>query len=222
MNPAPAALTDQDRADAEAIWDYHQMHHPARPCAAAIGLGSHDLGVAALTAHLYHAGLFPLIVFSGANSPTTAERFPAGEAVCFAEHAVSLGVPESAIIVEDQATNTGQNIEFSRRALAEAGITDGPVMLVSKPYMERRAYATARKVWPEADVVCASERGSLDDYLKEIGDDRLVIDMLVGDLQRIMVYPDRGFAVPQEVPQRVSDAYDRLVRRGYDSRLLQG
>jgi hypothetical protein len=47
-------------------------------------------------------------------------------------------------------------------------------MLISKPYMERRAYATARRVWPEVDAVCASERLSLDDYVKSIGDDRLV------------------------------------------------
>lgn len=222
MTPAPAALTDQDRADAEAIWDYHQMHHPVRRCAAGIGLGSHDLGVAALAADLYHAGLFPLLVFTGANSPTTAELFPRGEAVHFAEHAVSLGVPESAILIEDQAANTGQNIEFSRRVLAGAGVPAGPVMLISKPYMERRAYATARKVWPEADVVCASERLSLEDYLKSIGDDRLVIDMLVGDLQRIIEYPARGFAVEQDVPAQVTDAYERLTRRGYDSRLLEG
>jgi hypothetical protein len=69
-------------------------------------------------------------------------------------------------------------------------------MLISKPYMERRAYATARKTRPEVDAVCASEHLSLDDYLKTIGDEKLVIDMLAGDLQRIIEYPALGFAVP--------------------------
>jgi uncharacterized SAM-binding protein YcdF (DUF218 family) len=222
VTAARAAPGDQDRADAQAIWDYHQMRHPARPCSAGIGLGSHDLGVSTLAADLYHAGLFPVLVFTGANSPTTAARFPRGEAVHFAEHAAALGVPASAIIVEAEAVNTGQNIEFSRRALAAAGITVSSVMLVSKPYMERRAYATARKVWPEVDAVCASEHLSLDDYLKAIADDKLVIDMLVGDLQRIIEYPALGFAVPQDVPPAVMAAYQRLAARGYDSRLLKG
>ena len=138
MTAARAGTTDQDRADAQAIWDYHQMHHRARPCSAGIGLGSHDLGVATLAADLYHAGLLPVLVFTGANSPTTAARFPRGEAVHFAEHATSLGVPASAVIIEPEAANTGQNIEFSRRALAAAGIKVTSVMLISKPYMERR------------------------------------------------------------------------------------
>ena len=95
-------------------------------------------------------------------------------------------------------------------------------MLISKAYMERHASATARRVWPEANAVCASERLSLDDYVKSIGDDRLVIDMLVGDLQRIIAYPALGFAIPQEVPPAVMDAYKRLTARGYDSLLLKG
>lgn len=222
MNPTPAVFTYQDHADAEVIWNYHQMHHAARPCSAGIGLGGHDLGVAARAADLYHGGMFPVLVFTGANSPTTAKRFPRGEATHFAEHAVTRDVPGSAIILEGNATNTGQNIEFSRRALTAAGITAGSVMLVCQPYMERRAFATARKVWPDVDVVCASERVAFDDYCRRIGDARLVTDMMIGDLQRIIEYPARGFSVPQEVPAVVAEAYDRLVRRGYDSRLLKG
>ncbi|MFC8943112.1 hypothetical protein ACFT1B_34040, partial [Streptomyces griseoincarnatus] len=72
----------------ELIWDYHQMHHTVRPTDAAIGLGSHDLGVAAYSAELYRAGLFPVLVFSGGNSPTTEARFPRGEAVHDSEHAL--------------------------------------------------------------------------------------------------------------------------------------
>ena len=78
---APSAVTGEQRRDAERIWNYHRMGHEPRPVDAAIGLGSHDLGVATFAAELYHAGLFPVVVFSGGNSPTTAVRFPRGEAV---------------------------------------------------------------------------------------------------------------------------------------------
>lgn len=216
-----AAITEQTRADAVTIWEYHQMHHQVRPCSAAIGLGSHDLGVAAFAADLYHSGLFPILVFSGANSPTTAARFPRGEAVHFSEHAIRLGVPPSAIIVEPDAANTGQNITYSRQALHAAGAEVESVLLISKPYMERRAYATARKVWPEVEVVCASEPLTFDDYLKSIGDEKLVIDMLVGDLQRVIKYPALGFAVAQDVPEDVEAAYRGLLAAGFDSRLMK-
>jgi uncharacterized SAM-binding protein YcdF (DUF218 family) len=215
------AITDTDRADAVTIWDYHQMRHQVRPCSAAIGLGSHDLGVAACAADLYHAGLFPVLVFSGATSPTTAARFPRGEAVHFAEHAMQLGVPQTAIIIEPRAANTGQNIAYSRQALAEAGIAVESVLLISKPYMERRAFATAGKAWPEVEAVCASEPLSFDDYLKSIGDEKLVIDMLVGDLQRVIEYPALGFAVAQDVPGNAEVAYRRLLDAGFSSRLLR-
>ncbi len=213
-------ITDEQFHDATLIWNYHQMGHELRPCSAAIGLGSHDLGVATTAADLYRAGLFPVVVFSGGNSPTTQARFPRGEAVHYREHALSLGVPDEVILVESKAANTGQNITFSRELLAEAGVQVDSLLLISKPYMERRSYATCRKLWPEAEVVCASEPLELDDYIKSIGDEKLVVDMLVGDLQRVIEYPMLGFAVEQDVPGDAHEAYERLLRSGFDSRLI--
>jgi uncharacterized SAM-binding protein YcdF (DUF218 family) len=214
------SITEQDWQDAETIWEYHQMEHTLRPCSAAIGLGSHDLGVATYSAGLYRDQMFPVIVYTGATSKTTAARFPDGEAVHYRRHALELGVPDSAILVEPHARNTGQNIAFSRDLLTNAGIEVDSVLLISKPYMQRRAYATCRHLWPDVEVVCASEPLTFGVYAKSIGDERLVIDMLVGDLQRIVEYPKQGFAIAQDVPASVNDAFDRLLRRGFDSRLL--
>lgn len=214
-------ITDEQWGAAQVIWGYHLMGHDPRPCSAAIGLGSHDLGVASRAAELYRAGLFPVVVFSGGNSPTTADRFPRGEAVHYRERALALGVPDEAILLEPEAGNTGQNIALSRRVLGAAGITPASVLLVTKPYAERRSYATTRKVWPEVDVICASEPVSFDDYAKGIGDERLVIDMLVGDLQRIIEYPKLGFTTEQHVPQDVRAAYESLLTGGFTSRLLK-
>lgn len=213
-------ITAQEWRDAELIWDYHQMHHELRPCSAGIGLGSHDLGVASHTVHLYRQGLFPVMVFTGGNSPTTKARFPRGEAVHYREHALELGVPEEAVLVEPKAANTGQNAAFSRQVLAEAGIVPESVLVVCKPYEERRSYATFKKVWPEVDVVCASEPVGLAAYAEGIGDAKLVIDMLVGALQRVMVYPEQGFTISQGVPEAVVAAFKRLADSGFDSRLL--
>jgi uncharacterized SAM-binding protein YcdF (DUF218 family) len=213
-------ITDGQWQQAKAIWDYHLMGHALKPADVAIGLGSHDLGVATHTAELYRAGLFPTIVFTGGNSPTTKARFPRGEAVHYREHAIGLGVPADAILLEPNAGNTGQNVTLSRKVLTAAGIRPKTVLLVSKPYMERRSYATARKLWPEIEVRCASEPLTFDDYLKRIGDEKLVIDMLVGDLQRVIEYPRQGFAVEQHVPEDVRAAYESLLAAGFDSRLI--
>lgn len=213
----PRRLRDQDVADARLIWDYHQLGHELRPVSVGIGLGSHDLGVATFAAGLYRRGLFPRLVFTGANSPTTAARFPRGEAVHYRDHAIELGVPAEAVVVEPRATNTGQNIAYTRELLTDSIES---VLLISKPYMERRAYATCRKVWPEVDVVCTSEPIDFTDYLSGIGDPALVVDMLVGDLQRVTEYPALGFALEQDVPDDVLAAYKHLVDAGFTSRLM--
>ncbi|WP_329559839.1 YdcF family protein [Streptomyces uncialis] len=206
--------------DARLIWDYHQMHHAPKPCSVAIGLGSHDLSVATTVVEALEAGLVPLIVFTGANSPTTRARFPDGEAVAYREHALSLGAPAAAILVEPTATNTGQNITRSRKLLETAGIDVSSVLLVSKPYEQRRAHATARKLWPGVEFVCASAPMELPEYVDSIGDGRLVIDMLVGALQRLLIYPEQGFMIKQDVPENVMAAYERLCRDGFTSRLM--
>ncbi|WP_429455195.1 YdcF family protein [Nocardia sp. GP40] len=204
------------------MWDYNQMHHEVRPVDVGIGLGSHDLGVATYAANLYGQSMFPLIVFTGANAPTTVERFPRGEAVHYREHAIELGVPDTSILVEPWATNTGDNIDFTRALLDEQGILGSirSVMLICRPYQGRRSYAICRKRWPEVDVVCASLPLPLDVYIDRIGDVHRVITMLVGDTQRLWVYPAKGWAIAMEVPESVRKAYIRLVDAGFTSRLL--
>jgi hypothetical protein len=76
-------ISSQAWADAQELWDFQQMGHELRPCSVAIGLGSHDLGVAEVTADLYPRGLTPLIVFTGATSRTTREAMPKGEEQAF-------------------------------------------------------------------------------------------------------------------------------------------
>ncbi|MET7638770.1 YdcF family protein [Streptomyces sp. NPDC005438] len=198
------------------------MHHEPRPCSVAIGLGSHDLGVAETTADLYLRGMAPLIVFTGSTSRTTRDLMPRGEAVHYRERALELGVPASAVLVEPHARNTGENILFSRALLEGKGVRASSTLLVSKPYEERRAYATARRLWPDTEVVSASTPMAFTEYVRSIGDPHLVLDMLVGTLQRLLIYPERGFTITQPVPNDVTRAYERLRTAGYTSRLATG
>jgi uncharacterized SAM-binding protein YcdF (DUF218 family) len=218
--PVTVGLPETIRADVQTLWDYHDMHHEPRPSDVGIGLGSHDLGVATCAASLFLKGLFPLIVFTGANAPTTVERFPRGEAVHYREHALSLGVPDQAILVEPRARNTGENVTFTRQLLTDHAVQVSTAVLMSRPYQQRRAYATCRKLWPDLDVTCASLPLQLDDYVASIGDPDRVVNMLVGDTQRITVYAEQGFAIPQDVPPAVQTACERLVAAGYTSRLI--
>ena len=211
----PAAVHD----DVEILWGYHRLGHELRHTEVGIGLGSHDIGVAVRAAELYKRSLFSLIVFTGANAPTTIDRFPRGEAVHYRERALAEGVPDEAIRVEPKARNTGENMTLTRELLAAEGITPKSVMLISRPYQERRAYATCRKLWPEVEVVCTSQQVDLDTYAASIGDIPRMINVMVGDTQRIRLHADQGYAIHQDIPDEVQAAYERLVAAGYTAHL---
>ncbi len=44
---------------------------------------------------------------------------------------------------------------------------------------------------------------------------------MVGDLQRIKVYPEKEFQIYQEIPEDVWAAYEVLIRVGYDKHLIK-
>lgn len=215
-----AAIPEQFRADVSTLWRYHDMRHEPQHCDVGIGLGSHDLGVAAVATDLYKGGYFPYLVFTGANAPTTISAFPRGEAVHYQEFAIAHGVPPDRVLVEPYARNTAENLQFSKALLVERGVSVQSVLLMSRPYQQRRAYATCKKLFPDWNVICYSHPLPLDDYVKSIGDVKKVIDMLVGDTQRIRLYADKGFAIAQEIPAEVDEAYARLVKSGFVSRLV--
>jgi uncharacterized SAM-binding protein YcdF (DUF218 family) len=159
-------------------------------------------------------------MFSGNLGPLSRGRFPKTEAETFADVARRKGVPAEAILLERESTNTGDNIRFSRRVLAEAGLQPRHILLVQKPYMERRAYATFRKVWPDKEVIVSSPPIPFAGYPTADLPRELVINILVGDLQRIRLYPHRGFQIEQPIPAPVWAAFEQLVALGYDKHLI--
>jgi len=44
---------------------------------------------------------------------------------------------------------------------------------------------------------------------------------MVGDLQRIMEYPKKGYAIKQRVPKNISQAFKKLVGSGYNKHLIK-
>lgn len=142
------------------------------------------------------------------------------EADLFAEQAAHLVVPREKIWIENWSTNSGENVAFTRTLLTEAGLEIREVILVQKPYMERRAYATFRKVWPEPAVIVTSPQAPFKEYKSAAVSREEMISIIVGDTQRIKLYPEKGFQIRQEIPHEVWQAYEELVRRGYSERLV--
>jgi uncharacterized SAM-binding protein YcdF (DUF218 family) len=212
------------RALIEKVWNYHQMHHQLMRADAILVLCSHDIVVAERGARLFLEGWAPLLIFSGGLGTITKRFWTEPEADQFARVAERLGVPRDRILIENRSTNTGENILFTRELLAARGLAPETFIVVQKPYMERRSYATFKKVWPGKQVIVTSPQLSLDEYLDKFSHEALskdeVISIMIGDLQRIKEYPAKGFQIDQDIPSDVWDAFNELVRAGYDTRLL--
>jgi uncharacterized SAM-binding protein YcdF (DUF218 family) len=205
--------------EARKLWDYHHMYHTPVKSDCILALGSHDLRVADRAAELYLEGWAPILILSGGLGNVTKGIWKDPEADRFARIALDKGVPAEAIFIENKSTNTGENIQFTRRLLDEKGLHPRQFLLVQKPYMERRSYATFKKQWPDKDLLVTSPQIAFEDYPNEEIPMERVIDIMVGDLQRIRIYPARGFQIPQEIPDEVWEAYEKLVAWGYTRHL---
>jgi uncharacterized SAM-binding protein YcdF (DUF218 family) len=209
----------------ERVWQYHHLNHELSHADAILVLCSHDKIVARRGAGLFLEGWAPLLIFAGGLGSITRRLWQEPEADQFARIAIGMGVPEQRILVENRSTNTGENILFTKQLLLERQLDPQKFIVVQKPYMERRSYATFRKLWPEKDVIVTSPCMSLDEYLQAGSHETLSIDdivgIMVGDLQRIRLYAEKGFQIPQDIPDDVQHAYEELVRAGYDRYLIE-
>lgn len=213
MNLSPEIL-----AAAKCLWSYHRLGHTLEPAEIILVFGSSDLRVAGHAAELWKTGYAPRILFSGARGRMTGD-WAETEAAAMAKVATAAGVPEECIIREELATNTGENIRFSRELLVSGGIPHATAIVVQKPYMERRTFAALEVQWPDLKCRTSSAAVEFEDYCSEELPPSLVIAAMTGDFQRILDYPALGFASAQPVSAEQMDAYRVLVEGGFDSQL---
>jgi uncharacterized SAM-binding protein YcdF (DUF218 family) len=215
-----------DQECAITLWNYHHLNQEIKKSDGIIAFGSHDLHVAERAAELYLSGLGKYIIFTGGLGRITQNIWKKPEADKFAEIAIAAGVPKDVIYIENESTNTGENIQFTKKLISNTGISIENVIVVDKPFKERRLYATLRKQWPELIFTVTSPQNTFEEYLsyyqnsKELSVDDF-INIMVGDLQRIDVYGCNGFQIKQEIPLTVWNAYNQLVRNGYNEQLIK-
>lgn len=209
---------------AEIIWNYHLMHHQLEKADCIFVLGSHDPNTAEYAVDLFFDGWAPCLLFSGGTihpAGILKNDAPKSEAESFHDIAVKRGVPKAKIIIENRSTNTGENFQFTGELLKSLRLNFTKFIVVQKPYMERRTYATGIIHWKDAKLILSSQHISYHDYINKNGLNKdKFINTMVGDLQRIKIYPLKGFQIYQEIPSDVWAAFEELVKLGYNKRLI--
>ena len=217
----PGILKDMsiDKA-AKLLWDYQVLDHEPVRSDCIMALGSSDIRAATRAAELYNKGYGKWLITTGGVGRLSKDTFSKPEAEVFADEAIRLGVPADKIIQEKESPNSFDNLRFTRKHLEERDIEANSFLVVTKPYFERRAYARFTHSWPDKEVTMTSPHLDYETYPNENISKDLLINMLVGDLQRMIVYGGRGDITPQAVPAEVSEACDFLISKGFDEQIV--
>ena len=206
--------------NAKVLYDFHNQNRTTISPAFMLVMGSHDLRVANHAANLFLQGKAPFLVCSGGYGKITKSLWNNTEAETYAQICIENGVPKDKILIENKSTNSGENFNFTKKLLESHNIKVSTGIIVCKNYLSRRALATAKKQWPEIEWFIETPNLSFEEYIKNESNIDRMINLLVGDIQRLMIYPNFGFQIPVTIPQEVLNSYDFLVKHGYTQFLI--
>lgn len=207
---------------AKIVWNYMVLNQKPEKADAILALGSPDLRVADRTAELYQQGYAPYIICSGGiahQDDLNATGWGRAEGEVYKERLVELGVPADKIFLETDSKNSGGNATFTKRLIEDKKLNFKKLLLVQRPWMERRMYTVFKKQWPEIEFTITSPTLSYEEYMDSAKKENF-LNVMVGDFQRIQEYPKRGFQIEQEIPDEVWQAGQKLINLGYNKYLV--
>ena len=206
------------------LWDFMHMGHALEKADVIVGFGCYDEDIPRRCAELFHRGFAPYVCFSGGLGRNTSGIWSKSEAERFAAIAIAEGVPEERIIL-NKSTNSAENLLFTPKVLAEMGVKAEKIIAVHKPYMERRLWAAMQVYWSDVQAVYTSPQVTVEEHIahaEKIGMTRRgVIETIVGDVQRMELYAEKGYQRAVEIPAQVRAAFDALVKEGYTGQLAR-
>jgi uncharacterized SAM-binding protein YcdF (DUF218 family) len=218
-------MNTERMAPLQVLWNYMRLNMCPQKADCIVGFGNYNEDIPLRAAELYHQGYAPKVLFTGGLGRNTRDLWQESEASRFGKIALKAGVPQEDLILEPEATNTAENILFTRKKLEELGLPCGKILGVHKPFMERRIYAAWQVYWPEAELVITSPQVGLEEYIRNSVAQGMteqgVIDVIVGDFQRISVYARLGYQIPQEIPPQAEEAFRTLVALGCTGELVK-
>jgi len=207
------------RTQAEMVFDWLRADDPIPPQAdAAMGFGHFDLRVPRLCGELLSAQTCRRLLFTGGIGAGTG-RLPGAEADSFfgVLQAEFPRLSAADCLVENRSTNTAENIRFSRDLAQSRGLpwTFGAgiktAILVAHAVRLRRV----RQTWLQlASEVRIAAIAPATDYATDFGlhqeQQASLIAQIVGEVERLMAYAEKGWIAPVAIPPDIFRAWLHL------------
>lgn len=115
-------------------------------------------------ADLYEQRVAPVVIVAGGKQVGDKET----QGLVSFEYLRARGIPESAIKIEVDGTNSFEELSSSAYIMNQAGLADTAV-IVTDPYHAYRSVAIAEEVGLAAHVSPTDGRSTLSDYVRETG-----------------------------------------------------
>lgn len=202
---------------ASVLWDYMSQFKEEYKSDALVICCSYDLRVCDYACNLIQQGLSDTLVISGNTGNWTRYIWDEPEALVFQKRALANGLNTHQIILEQAATNFGENINFSSKLLPKAK----HITFITKPNSLLRVLLTAKVQCPDKRVSVTAPEIAFPNEVSNVVGVLGLINEMVGDIERIMKYPALGFQSEHELPPKVLEAWQFLLDAGFDEHLMK-
>ena len=193
------------------IWSYMSSFKRLEKSDAIVVCCSYDLRVCDHACQLIFDGYSDRLVISGKSGNWTKHIYNESEAEIFYRRAILNGVKKDVVIVEPEATNFGENVTFSKALIPDAKT----VTFISKPNSLLRVKLTAQAQWPEVTSYVSCPDINFPHEVSNIIGVFGVINEMVGDIERIKIYPSVGYQAKHRLPDSIDQAWEFLKAAGF-------
>ena len=213
-------------AFAKCLYDFQRIDMDIEKCDIILVACSNDLRVADYAAKLFLEWYGWKIIFSwwiAHQDDLLSTWWNQTEAETFSNRAIELWVSSSDIFCEKEATNTGENIQKSIKLIKEKNILPTKILLIQKPYMQQRAFLTFTKQYslPYSKVIVTGPQISFEDYPNNDINLTCLINVLVGDFERLIAYSEIWYQDKIDIPIKVINAFDELMVRWFTKHCIK-
>jgi len=183
-----------------------------------IGFGHFDMNIPKHCCELYLKDFGRKIIYTGGKGAGSAD-FKNAEAIEFLHYTREQypQIPVNDIIVENRSVNTGENIRFSMDMMKEvsadfnfeSGIKSA--ILVATPARQLRVYLTVKMYLKEIQLINLPPETTLEENFALFKQkNESFSKQLIGELDRLRIYPAQGLCEKIEIPGTVLEAYQQI------------
>ncbi len=205
----------------EEIWNYMKLNMKTEKSDLIIGCGCMNLEIPVKCAELLKENYAQNILFSGGLGKLTTSNFDRTEAEIYKDIAIKEGIKPNKIFIENKSTNTGDNFRFSLKIIEKYKIKSDRIIIVHNNLSQRRTLSVARAIIKDKKLIITSPDKTFSQFIEKLSNvteerKQNIIPVIVGDIQRLIIYPQLGWQTENNVPETIIEDYYKLKNMGYD------